>query len=77
MPNVETYFYIQFENEKIGLLSDLTFIWPCIVIYFYSKANKMRQCIKFILFWNDTTCFGRAFRPSSGVQDCTYINKHM
>ena len=22
--------------------------------YFYSKTNKMHQCIKFILFWNDT-----------------------
>jgi len=23
-------------------------------IYFYSKINYMHQCIKFILFWNDT-----------------------
>ena len=23
------------------------------------------------------TCFGRSFRPSSGVQDCTYSNRHM
>ena len=23
-------------------------------LYFYSKTNKMHQCIKFILFWNDT-----------------------
>jgi len=22
--------------------------------YFYSKTNKMHECIKFILFWNDT-----------------------
>jgi len=22
--------------------------------YFYSITNKMHQCIKFILFWNDT-----------------------
>jgi len=22
--------------------------------YFYSKTNKMHQCIKFVLFWNDT-----------------------
>jgi len=22
--------------------------------YFYSKTNKMHQCIKFILYWNDT-----------------------
>jgi len=36
----------------------------------------MHQCIKFILFWDDTTCFGRSFCPSSGVQDCTYSNRH-
>jgi len=32
----------------------LTSIGPYIVIYFYSKTNQMHQCIKFILFWNDT-----------------------
>ena len=31
----------------------------------------------FILFWSDTTCFGRSFRPSSGFQDCTYSNRHL
>jgi len=30
-----------------------------------------------ILFWIDTLCFGRSFRPSSRVQDCTYSNRHM
>jgi len=39
-------------------------------IYFYSKTNKMHQCIKFILFWNDTLCV-------SGVQDCTYSNRDL
>jgi len=24
-----------------------------------------------------TTCFGRSFRPSSGVEDCTYRNRHL
>jgi len=32
----------------------LTWIGPCIVTYFYSKTNQMHQCIKFILFWNNT-----------------------
>jgi len=32
----------------------LTIRGPCIVIYFYTKTNQMHQCIKFILFWNDT-----------------------
>jgi len=40
--------------------------------YFYSKINQMHQCIKFIYFRMDSTGFGRSFRPSSGVQDCTY-----
>ena len=37
----------------------------------------MHQCMKFILFWNDTLqVLGRSFRPSSG-QDCTNSNKHL
>jgi len=32
--------------------------------------------IYFILEWH-STCFGRSFRPSSGVQDCTYSNRHL
>jgi len=31
-----------------------TFIWPCIVIYFYSKTNQMHQFLKFILFCSST-----------------------
>jgi hypothetical protein len=31
---------------------NLTFIGPCIVIYFYSKTKQMHQFLKFILFWN-------------------------
>ena len=53
----------------------MTSIGPCIVIFFYSKTNQMHQYIKFILFleWH-STCFGRSFRPSSAVEDCTYNN---
>jgi len=32
----------------------LKFIGPCIVIYFYSKTNKMHQFLKFILFCSST-----------------------
>ena len=32
--------------------------------------------IYFILEWH-STCFGRSFRPSSGVKDCTYSNRRM
>jgi len=32
--------------------------------------------IYFILQWH-STCFGRFFHPLSGVQDCTYSNRHL
>jgi len=32
----------------------LTFIGPCIVIYFYSKTKMMHQFLKFILFCSST-----------------------
>jgi hypothetical protein len=32
----------------------LTFIGPCIVIYFYSKTNEMHQFLRFILFGSST-----------------------
>ena len=32
--------------------------------------------IYFILEWH-SPCFGQSFRPSSGVHDCTYSNRHM
>ena len=32
--------------------------------------------IYFILEWH-STCFGRSFRPSLGVQDCTYSNRYL
>jgi len=88
------------------------------VTSFYSKTNKMHQCLKFISFWvtlhvldglsvhrqefktvhtatgicqTDTAnclvasswqylfdiCLLWSFRPSSGVQDCTYNNRHL
>jgi hypothetical protein len=53
------YGYVRHETMVIHLimkvsLVNLTFIGPCIVIYFYSKTNKMHQFLKFILFWNTT-----------------------
>jgi hypothetical protein len=34
----------------------------------YSKTNKMHQFPKLFIFAWHSTCFGRSFRPSSGVQ---------
>jgi len=34
----------------MGPTINMTFIGLCIVIYFYSKTNKMHQSLKFILF---------------------------
>ena len=33
---------------------NLTFIGPCVFIYFYSKTNEMHQVLKFILFCSST-----------------------
>jgi len=46
------YFFPVFPDTVVWwvLLSNLTFIEPCIIMYFYSKTNWMHQCIKFILF---------------------------
>jgi len=32
----------------------LTLIGPCILRYFYSKSNKMHQCLNFFLFLKNT-----------------------
>ena len=45
------------------------FIRPCIVIYFYSETNQMHQCLKFIYFWNNPTCFRHM-----PVAVCTVVN---
>ena len=49
----------------------LTFIGPCIVIYFYSKTNQIHQRIKFM-----TLYMLRTVSPSV-VQDGTYSNRHL
>jgi hypothetical protein len=47
-------------------------------MYLYSKFHKLHQLLKFILFLGQhSTSFGRSFRPSSGVGDCTYSNRCM
>jgi heme A synthase len=42
----------------------LTFIGLCIVIYSYSKTNRMHLFLKLFILAKHTTCFGRSFRPS-------------
>jgi hypothetical protein len=54
------------------LMKLLTFIGLCIVIYSYSKTNKMHSFLKSFILVKHSTCFGRSFHPSSGAQDCTY-----
>jgi hypothetical protein len=43
----------------------------------YSTTNKMHLFLKLFILVKHSTCFGRSFRPLSGVQDCTYNNRHM
>ena len=47
-------FFSQSGERRKNLNRCLTFTGPCTVIYFCSKTNQVRQCIKFILFWHDT-----------------------
>ena len=74
--HVNTHFKYTMGSSLCGILFSLTSSKTS-VTYFYSKTNQMRQFVKFILFWNNTTCCGRSFRPSSGVQDCTYSTRSM
>jgi len=48
-------------------------------MYFYSNntTQKMHLFLKLFLLVKCSACFGRSFRPSSGVQDCTYSNRYM
>jgi hypothetical protein len=46
-------------------------------VYSYNKTNQMHQFLKLFIFARQSTCFGRSFRPSSGVQNCTYSNRYM
>ena len=43
-------------NSLVYHFSNLTFVWPCIIIYvyFYSKTNQMNNISNFVLFWNNT-----------------------
>jgi hypothetical protein len=52
-------------------------VYVYMYVCFYSKTNQMHEYLKFILFWNNSTYFVRSFRPSSGVQNCTYSNRHL
>jgi hypothetical protein len=51
----------------------LMFVGPCIMIYFYSKNQLDAQLFEFIEC--HCTCFRQSFRPSSGVQNCTYSSR--
>ena len=60
-----------------SLILNLTFIGPCIVMYSYSKTNKMHLFLKLFIPVKHSTCFRRSSRPSSGAPDCTYSNRYM
>jgi len=36
------------------IMSDLTFVGPCFVIYFYSRTNQMHNISNLFYFWNNT-----------------------
>jgi hypothetical protein len=41
------------------------------------KPTRCTSCTNFFIFEYHSTRFGRSFRPSSGVQDCTYSIRYM
>ena len=49
------------------------------IYYWYRSTSKVKPTrntiFEFIKY--HSTCFGRSFRPSSGVQDCTYSISYM
>jgi hypothetical protein len=45
--------------------------------YSYSKTNQTYQFLKLFILAEHSTRFGQSFCPSSGVQDCTYRNRHV
>ena len=56
------------------------------VFYVKLKSNCIVSIIKptrctnwsnYFILKCHSTCFGRSFRPSLGVQDCTYSNRHL
>jgi hypothetical protein len=55
----------------------LTFIGTRIMIYSYSKTNKMHLFLKLFILVKCSICFGWSLRPSSGAQNCTYGNRFM
>jgi len=52
-----------FNSGFKGLTSTLTFVGPCIVIYFYSKTNQMHNISN--LFYFGTTLYLYMFRMVS------------
>ena len=43
----------------------------------FSKKNQMQHCLKVILFWSENVHVLDELCPSSGVQNCTYSNRHL
>jgi len=57
---------------KHSFIFAITYKFKTLITYFCSKANQMHQCMKFILFWNDT------LHVSDGLsvhhQDCKSVH---
>ena len=55
-------------------------VFPSIIrswrLYVQQQAYVKQILLSHFLEW-PSTCFGQSFRPSSGVEDSTYSNRHM
>jgi len=59
----------------------LSFTEPCIIMYFYSKSNKMHQCLNLFYFWKTLYMFRKVFpsiirRSWLYIQQQAYVNQN-
>jgi len=64
-------------NDAWIILTDLTFIGPCIPKIFAEYNQKDATFHNFYISLRCCTCFRRFFRPSSGAQNCTYSVRYL
>ena len=73
------FLYLCVQKCCVGAWSKVIHLYTLLFVRtrscFYSKTKQMHRRIKFIFFGLTLCMIRRSFRPSSGVQDCTYSNQ--
>jgi hypothetical protein len=71
IPNVNSEDYLRLQMQRFKKVY-LTFIGPCIANIFAQYNQQDATYHNLFISVRRCTCFRRVFRPSSGVQNCTY-----